>query len=512
MNQAPALIKPVRSHQPSDGRSYDQILKSTALIGASSAINVGFSILRLKAFALLLGPNGVGLIGLYSSLLEVSQALAGLGVQTSGVRQIAEAEASGDQKRITQTIIALRRVSLLLAMVGALGFAFAAPFLSPTMSGEGAQATVAILAAALALRIIAGSQGALIQGKRRIADLAKLNTIGAGVSTLAAIPLVYWWGLGGIAPSILVMAAASLATSSWYSRKVELPALSVSWADFGREAQALLRLGMIFMVSAVLTLASAYVIRLIVLQGEGLIAAGLYQAAWTIGGLYASFILQAMGADFYPRLTAICHDNDACNRLVNEQVQVSILLAGPGVLATLTLAPLVLGVLYSSEFVPAVELLRWICVGMLLRIVAWPLGYIIVARAANKAFFWTEVAATLVHVGVAWILVPRLGLVGAGLAFFGLYLWHSGLVYLLVRSMSGFRFSSVNIWLIALFTGASGLLLGAFATLPPVYSGCLGIVSTLACSAFALRMLSALLSADMLPARLRWLIRKTIVS
>ena len=48
---------------------------------------------------------------------------------------------------------------------------------------------------------------------------------------------------------------------------------------------------------------AAYTIRLIVLRNAGLEAAGLYQAAWVLGGLYVAFILQAMGADFYPRLT-----------------------------------------------------------------------------------------------------------------------------------------------------------------------------------------------------------------
>ena len=48
-----------------------------------------------------------------------------------------------------------------------------------------------------------------------------------------------------------------------------------------------------------------------------------------------------MGADFYPRLTAVSKDNVACNRLVNEQARISLLLAGPGVIGTLTLAALV---------------------------------------------------------------------------------------------------------------------------------------------------------------------------
>ena len=92
-----------------------------------------------------------------------------------------------------------------------------------------------------------------------------------------------------------------------------------------------------------------------------------------------------MGADFFPRLTAVAQDNSECNRLVNEQAEVGLLLAGPGVLGTLTFAPLVIQLFYSARFGPAVEILRWICLGMMLRVASWPMGYILLAKGARQA-------------------------------------------------------------------------------------------------------------------------------
>ncbi len=93
-----------------------------------------------------------------------------------------------------------------------------------------------------------------------------------------------------------------------------------------------------------------------------------------------------MGSDFYPRLTAVARDHAECNRLVNEQAQIGLLLAGPGVIATLTFAPLVIAMFYASTFAGAVEPLRWICLGMALRVVAWPMGYIVLAKGAKRHF------------------------------------------------------------------------------------------------------------------------------
>ena len=103
-----------------DKKSYGQILKSSALIGGSSAMIMAFGIVRGKAMALMLGAAGFGLMGMYMQIGELVRSLAGLGINSSGVRQIAEAVGSGDTHRIARTIKTLRRVALYSGAVGAL--------------------------------------------------------------------------------------------------------------------------------------------------------------------------------------------------------------------------------------------------------------------------------------------------------------------------------------------------------------------------------------------------------
>jgi len=72
------------------------ILKSTALLGGSSFINILIGMIKTKIVALLLGPSGVGFMGVLSSLQQIVTTVTGLGLNTSGVRQIAHATASND--------------------------------------------------------------------------------------------------------------------------------------------------------------------------------------------------------------------------------------------------------------------------------------------------------------------------------------------------------------------------------------------------------------------------------
>jgi PST family polysaccharide transporter len=229
----------------------------------------------------------------------------------------------------------------------------------------------------------------------------------------------------------------------------------------------------------------------------------LYQSAWTLGGLYVGFILQAMGADFYPRLTAGAHDNSICNRLVNEQARVGLLLAGPGVIATLTFAPVVIAVLYSAKFAGAVGVLRWVCLGTMLQVVTWPMGFVIIAKAKRALFFLSELAWTIVSLVLAWICVGRYGLTGAGIAFFGSYVFHGFMTYVIVRNLSGYRWTVDNRKSGIVLLGLVGFVFYGFYLFPFIVAVCIGSVGFLLSGAYSLRHLMQLVELNQIPQPLR---------
>jgi PST family polysaccharide transporter len=338
---------------------------------------------------------------------------------------------------------------------------------------------------------------------RRISDLARIGVWTALFGTAVTLGLVYFFREAAVVPSLVCVAVITLAVSWWYARKIQVRTVTLTALQVRNEAHALLKLGFAFMASAVLTTAAAYAVRIIVRNNSGLEAAGLYQSAWSIGGLYVGFILQAMASDFYPRLTAAANDDIECNRLVNEQAEVGLLIAGPGVLATLTFAPLVLALFYSAKFAGAAEPLRWICLGMGLRVIAWPLGYVILAKGLQKIFFWTEIAATVVHVGLAYVLVRTFGLPGATMAFFGLYVWHGCLIYFIVRGLTGFRWSAANRRTAFLFLPLIGFVFCGFFVFPIWLATTLGALAVLWSSTHSLRVLCRLVSVERIPNFLR---------
>ena len=483
-----------------DKHTYGQILKSSALIGGSAVLNIAIGIVRTKAMAVLLGPAGVGLMGLYGSIADLTRSIAGMGINSSGVRQIADAVGSGDTERIARTATVLRLTSIILGVLGAvLLLVFSSQASTLTFGSDERAGAVALLSVAVMLQLIADGKGALIQGTRRIADLAKMGVLGALVGTIISIPLVYFLREKGVVPSLVAVAAMSMITAWWYSRKVRIEPSVMTTSQAAQEAAALLKLGFAFMASGFLMMGAAYAVRIIVVRNVGLEAAGFYSAAWTLGGLYVGFVLQAMGADFYPRLVGVAKDNPQCNRLVNEQAQVSLLLAGPGVLATLTFAPLVVALFYTAKFAEAVDILRWICLGMALRVITWPMGFIIVAKGKQTLFFGAELVWTVVNVSLAWICVKYYGLNGAGMAFFGSYVFHALMIYPIARKLSGFRWSEANRQTGLVFILLIAVVFLSFYTLPALVATGVGVLAIISSGVHSIRVLVNLVTMDRIP-------------
>ena len=487
--------------------TYGTILKSSALIGGSSVLSIAIRMVRTKAMAVLLNPAGFGLMGVYGSISNFAQSIAGLGINSSGVRQIAESVGSGDVEQIARTVAVLRRTSIFLGILGAvLLVVFSRQVSTLTFGDDRHLADVALLSLAVFFSLVSGAQGALIQGMRRIADLAKMGIFGAIFSIFISIPVVYFLREKGVVPALVGIAAMSIVTSWWYSRKVRVQSPAMMVSEVRQEVSSLLKLGFAFMASGFLMMGAAYAVRTMVLRMVGYDAAGYYQAAWTLGGLYVGFILQAMAADFYPRLTSVYKDNTQCNRLVNEQAHISLLLAGPGVIATLTFAPIVITLLYSAKFAAAVEVLRWICLGTTLQVITWPMGFIIVAKGEQNIFFWAELAWTVVNVSFSWICVRYFGLNGAGIAFFASYVFHWLMIYPIVRWLSGFRWSAANRKTRLIFLFLIAMVFCGFYSLPFRFAIGVGTLAAILSCVYSIRVLLRLIPLERLPDPIRRLL------
>lgn len=423
--------------------SYRTILRSSSIIGGAQVINIAVSLVKMKAVAVLLGPAGVGLIGLYLILIQTASSIASMGIGNVGTRQIAAAHAAGGDEAVGRTRRSLFWGTVLLALIGAALFWLASGWIARVIIADENRATdVAWLSLGVALTVAAGSQGALLTGLRHIGDLARIN-IGAGAIGAALGVLALWlWGARGIIAMVLIAPVVTFLLGHLYVKRLGPPAgPPIRLPEMSREWRAMATLGFALMLSGLITTLGHLAVRTLVQRDLGADALGQFQAAWAIGMTYLGFVLSAMATDYYPRLTTAIRDSATAIRLVNEQTEVALLLCAPVVLALLGLAPWVIHLLYSAEFGPAVEILRWQLLGDMLKVLSWPLGFVILASGAGRTFILTESLGMVVFVLSVLIGLPLIGVTATGVAFLALYIAYLPMIWWFCRRSIGFRWT-----------------------------------------------------------------------
>lgn len=471
--------------------SYAQILKASSIMGGAAGITLLLGMLRVKFAAVFIGTTGVGLIASFGAVQGFIGTLAGFGLQSSAVREIAAAVGQGDEQAIGRTVLTLRRLCWLTGLTGMAAMALLSPLLSQLTFGHRDHTLdIAALGVVILFGNLSGGQMALIQGMRRIADLARANIFGAAFGTVAAIGFYVSLGLRGIVPTLVAVSAFQLALSYYFARRVPVPKVALSWRQTFSQASGMVRLGLVFMSTALMGAAVVYATIALITRFEGTQAVGLYSAAFALSGVFVGFVLSAMGADYYPRLTGVAHDKAAMCRMVNEQTEIGLLLAVPGLLATLALAPWVVRLFYTAEFLPAVELLQWFILGCVGRVISWPLGYVMLALGKGQWYFLTETSFNLFHIALVALGLYLFGIEGVAIAFFVMYVGYIGAVHLVSRHLIGFRWSTGCTRMTLLALPPVVLTFAAMRWLPLWPATLVGILLTLLVSLYALRSLA----------------------
>ena len=426
----------------STNNSYRQILHASSIIGGANALSFIVGLIRIKIIAVFLGPSGVGLVSLYTSVVSLIGTVSGMGVTSSGVREVAKVLNTNDPIKVATNIIVLRRVSFWTGVLGWLLVAlFAQPISILVFSSPEHASSIAILGVILLIGAVSGGQTAMLQGMRKIRDLARINIITMLINTVVTIALYAWLKEQGIIPVLISIALVTLLVSSWFSQRIKIEQVILSLSQTISGARRLFGLGFALMWSALLVAGLDFVTRSIITHEYGMNAVGIYQAAWALSGTLAGFVLNAMGMDFYPRLTSVIEDNANACRTVNEQTEIGMMLAIPGLLCTLTFAPVTMELFYTRDFLQGAVLLPWFLLGVFGRVVSFPLGYIQLAKGASHWFIATETIFTGLQITLNLMLVPRLGIVGAAYSVGIVYVGYTLVSLWVGRLLIGFKWS-----------------------------------------------------------------------
>jgi len=470
-------------------RRIKDILVSTVIVGGGSVVTVLCGVARSKVISMTLGAAGVGIQGLLQSVMKTTTGIAGIGLQGSGVREVARLRGSNRVDELGHTLRAIRAASIWLGAIAAVLLVLFQRPIAGLLSLDTATSAwlIGLIAVGVLAQVVFGAYDAFLRGFRRVASLVKVSVAATVLATGTGTGLILIIGTQGIGWALLLQPMLMLAFAALVGRDYSAHFVA---RDRVRERDALrrvVRLGVAFAAIGLMTTGSQLVARVLVANAATIDEVGYFQAAWAVSVLYLGFVLGAMSQDYYPRLAELAGNGDAISSAVNDQAKVSFLLAGPAMLGLLTLSEPIVALLYSPEFAPSVELLRWQLLGDVLKVGSWTLGYLVLAQGRPRIYFFTELSWNAAYLGCLALLLPSIGVEATAAAYVA-----SSLVYFLVlcyatNRLIGFTWSRENVALMSVITALAAAVMAAHLLLDRALSLVLSLSITAAFGGYCLR-------------------------
>ncbi len=457
-----------------------EIIKAATKTGGAAIIAAIFGILTTKILASVLGPDGIGLYSVLDQVRVTGFSAAAFGGGTALLQGIASKQGS-DQAEYRATVLLVFLVGTVTVVTLLLVFADPITQYLLRESDENLVFLVRWLSVPIALSVVQLYLTATLNGFRAIGHLAISQIIGVSALLLLAFPVALLvqngWTL-----AFIFMLSTSVFVQAIYAgvvlfRKGWLAQISGNIFSLFRRKQLVYFLSIaatMFLVSQVggnVLLA----INSLAIKEQGLNGAGIFNAGWSFSMRYVLLVLTSFTTYYLPTLSRI-QTVEERTILMTNILHITILLSVPLICSVIVLKPLVIRLLFSSDFLSALAQMRWMVIGDYLKFLAFVIAMPMLAYANMRVYFLTDTLFYVVLLGGSYLSLHMFhSLEGTAVAYYFCYIlylafyipyiykkygfkadrrntiaWIAGFLLLVIASIATWNASTVN-WLIALF-------------------------------------------------------------
>ena len=438
--------------------SYSHILKYTSIFGGVQGLVILIGMVRNKLIALLLGPQGMGLMALFNSTVRLISDTTGLGLGMSAVRELSRLYDEEHHEELKSRIELIRSWSLITACLGFVLCVVLSPLINHyTFSWGNHTLHFMLLAPIIALTALSAGELSILKATRKLRRLAEISIYGVLCALATSVPLYYIFGESAIVPSLIIIALSQFIITITYSFHY-YPYRVHFDSDTFSEAKPMLRLGISFLGAGIMGSGSDFIVRSFLNYEGSLDDVGLYNAGYMITMTYAGVIFSAMETDYFPRLSSVNNNVEERNLLVNRQLEVSLLLISPLLILLMSTLSIALPLLYSDAFLAVLPMVKVAIFAMFMRSLELPVAYITLSRGDSKAFFLLETTYYLLFIMMFWLGYKYAYLFGVGLGLVVTGLFFNIILYAFAYQKYSFCISKRMLLYLAIQLSLAGLV------------------------------------------------------
>ena len=411
----------------------------TVLNGIAQFVKAISSLIINKVIVVLLGSPALLFVGNLKSVFTILQQISGAGVYEGAVKYLS-GEYKDRQTFILQACLSLMLVGFFIST--ALYFTLYDQILDLLQLGKNDRNLIPWLTGGIVLSLLCFVFHTLMQsffhGLKSYKIIVQSTFITALLTLVVSTALIYYANKLGLILSVFVPSVTLLLTYCFHFRK--------SW-HFGRVLlykpfrlfvfQPVLSFTAMSAVAAIVFPSVLITIRTLLVEHSGVELASYWEGYSRLSLFMSGLAISSISLYYLPKLVE-ANTGKEMLKVVLWGVKFLFAVAFPAMLLILLFGSDVISLLYTTNFLKAIFLLKWELLGTFLKLLSFTVSFIMIAKKLTIVFVLSELISGLVFFGLSVLLVEMYGVVGASIAFAGTYFLY--LLWAVIYFGSRFRF------------------------------------------------------------------------
>lgn len=391
------------------------------------------SFASIKFIAYFLGAEGIALMGNFKNFSNSVKVFSTLGFDSGITKLVAEHKEDQEKAKeiITTALVSRILFSFLISMVLVLGVTSINRYVFIDYYFEN---IIYIFAVFLPLYSINTFFIAVLNGFKKFKTLISLNITSTIVGLIFSLILIYYKNLSGALIGIAMMESIVILVTLIYPKNKKIKFFFPLSYFSTKHLKLLFHFSLMSLTSALIKPNGELYLRSLIIENQGAIAAGYWEALNTISRYYLLIFSSGLTMYYLPRLSEIKSDVELKKEIQNYfKILVPIFLVVISIVYLLK-KQIVLIVLNAS-FLEITDLFLWQIIGDTFKILSLGFAYIFIARMMTFKYILTELFFYIIYISSAHLLIKNYQTEGVVLSYTISYIVYFCLMLVIFRKL-----------------------------------------------------------------------------
>ncbi|WP_203258977.1 O-antigen translocase [Hyunsoonleella ulvae] len=410
------------------------LVKAGSLKTAAVFTRIIAGLLTSKAIAVMIGAEGLALVGNLRNFVASAQTFATLGFYKGIVKYVNDFK--DDLVRLSKTLSTVYYTGFFTTILMSFFCYFQADTINdlifPTYNNY--EYIIKIFAIVLPFYALNMFSFSIMNGFSKYKILIIINIIGQILSLFVALLLIYQNKLDGALISVAISESLIFLITlvGIINRKSLLPLISVERISFTYFKKLSSYSGMALFSAIILPLV-ILAIRSHIIDTIGYKDAGFWEAILRISKYYLMMVSSLLGLYIIPRFSEI-NDIKEFKKEVFSLYKTIIPYFTLGLLLIYLLRPFIVRLVFTEEFQPVEDLFLWQLLGDFVKVLSMIIAYQFLAKKMFWHYIITEAFLVIILYTTSIYFIKIYGVKGATIAHFVSYLMYYGVILLIFGS------------------------------------------------------------------------------